>query len=211
MLLEACVERPAEAEAAERGGAARLELCARLDLGGSTPGDALVAEVRGRVRIPVFVMVRPRGGDFVYTEREADIMLTDVVRLRELGASGIVTGALTADHRIDMALLSRLVAAADPLPVTFHRAFDLLRDDDAVRQLIDCGVRRILTSGGGDRAIDAADAIRATVERAAGRIGVIACGGVSADHATRLVALTGVRELHARVARLAGSDATPLA
>ncbi|HET6679695.1 MAG TPA: copper homeostasis protein CutC [Gemmatimonadaceae bacterium] len=205
--MEACVEGTAEAEAAERGGAARLELCARLDLGGTTPDDALVAEVCGRVRIPVFVMVRPRGGDFVFTDREADIMLADVARVRELGASGIVTGALTTGGQVDAQLLGRLVAAAGPLPVTFHRAFDLIRDDDAVRRLIECGVRRILTSGGGARAIDAVGAIRGTVERSDGRIGIVACGGVSADHAARLVALTGVRELHARVARLAGSAA----
>jgi copper homeostasis protein len=209
VLLEACVERLVEAEAAERGGAARVELCARLDLGGTTPDDALVAEVCGQVRIPVFVMVRPRGGDFAYTDREAEIMLSDIARVRKLGASGIVTGALTTGGQVDTQLLGRLVAAAGPLPVTFHRAFDLIRDDDAVRQLIDCGVRRILTSGGGERAIDAVDAIRGIVEQAAERIGIIACGGVSADHAARLVALTGARELHARVARLAGSAAMP--
>lgn len=211
MLLEACVETVVEAAAAERGGAARLELCARLDLGGTTPDDGLVADVCRLARIPVFVLVRPRGGDFVYSEVELGAMLAAVARASARGASGIVTGALTADGRLDTASVERLVGAAHPLPVTFHRAFDLARGGDAVSALIDCGVRRILTSGGGQRAIDSMDAIRETVERAAGRIGVVACGGVSADHAARLVARTGVREVHARVSRLAGVATTPAA
>jgi copper homeostasis protein len=202
ILLEACVDTVDSAVAAESAGAGRVELCAGLVEGGTTPSAGLIAEVRERTSLPVFVMVRPRGGDFVYGAPDRAVMLRDVAAARAAGAHGIVSGALRRDGAIDEGLTGALVEAAAPLPFTFHRAFDLTPDlSAALDALCAQGVARVLTSGGAERALAGADRIAALVRQSAGRLAILAGGGVRARHAAELVRRTGVGEVHARPTR----------
>jgi copper homeostasis protein len=170
----------------------------------------MIGAVKERVRVPVFVIVRPRGGGFVYDADELDVMRRDVRAARALGADGIVIGALRPDAAVDADATRALVDAADGAPVTFHRAFDLAADRDAaLGALIDCGVARVLTSGGAPTAIAGADAIAALVARSAGRVAVMAGGGVREAHVAELVRRTGVREVHVRGTRLVRAAMTP--
>lgn len=206
MLVEACVDSVASAVAAERGGAGRVELCADLASGGTTPSAGTIALTRERVRIPVFVLVRARDGDFLVDADELETMRRDVLVARRDGADGVVVGALTADGAVDIAAMRALVAAARPMAVTFHRAFDAARDqDEALDVLLSLGVDRVLTSGGAPTARAGANRLAALVRRAAGRIAVLAGGGVRADHVAELVAATGVREVHVRGAAVVES------
>lgn len=203
VLVEACVDSVAAAAAAERAGAGRLELCATLDVGGTTPSSELVRAVRAAAGIPVFVMVRPRGGDFVYDERERRSMLTDIAAAREAGADGIVIGALMPEGRLDLDTIERLVDAAGLLPVTFHKAFDAVADQCAgLEQLIDRGVQRILTSGGRRTAAEGCPSLAALVRQARGRLTIMPGGGVRAPNVRAIVQATGALEVHAR----AGED-----
>lgn len=203
VLVEAAVDSVASALAAERGGARRVELCDALFDGGTTPSAGMISAVKATVRIPVFVIVRPRGGGFVYTDAEVGVMRLDVEAARMLGADGIVIGALTRDGFIDVERVRTLVAAAGELPVTFHRAFDLVRDQEqALETLIAERVARVLTSGGTPTAIEGVEAIRALVRRAAGQIEVMAGGGVREETVQELVQRSGVREVHVRGTRV---------
>jgi copper homeostasis protein len=147
-LIEICVEGLDGFLAAQEGGADRVELCASLIEGGLTPSVGTILEVKARARIPFHVIIRPRGGDFLYSDTEFASMLADVKALRELGVPGIVIGCLTPDGRIDEDRTAQLVRAARPMKVTCHRAFDMTRDpEEALEALIRCGVDRVLTSG----------------------------------------------------------------
>ena len=193
------METAEAAVAAERIGVDRIELCERLDIGGTTPSLSLIKDVLWRVRVPVFVMVRPRGGGFTYSDDEIGSMVKDVRRIRSLGAAGIVTGVVNHDGEVDTPQLRRLVRAAGELPVTFHRAFDSLREPlVGIEVLIDLGVRRVLTSGGAASALAGAGKIAELVKGARGRIGIIAGGGVRGDNAREIIERTGVGEVHAR-------------
>jgi copper homeostasis protein len=205
VLIEAAVESLDDAVAAVEGGADRLELCADLDSGGTTPDRALIASVLARVRVPVLVMVRDRPGDFVYTRDELDRMRRDVALALVMGAAGVVVGALTQAGRIDVSAMRGLMSAAYGLPVTFHRAIDETRDVlasiDALRTL---GVARVLSSGGKPVALDGSVTLAAMIERAGGTPTVVAGGGVRATNVAELVRRTGVREVHARCGGDAG-------
>lgn len=204
-LFESCVDALSTSVASAEGGARRLELCANLDLGGTTPDAALVTRCVAAVTIPVFVMVRPRGGDFVYDEAEAASMLYDIAVMKHAGAHGIVCGALTADGNIDVPLMQRLVEAARPLPVTCHKAFDEARDlPAALEALCDLGVDRVLTSGGAPTAAEGAAMLARLVKQAGGRIAILAGGGVRAHNVVDLVRTTGVREVHAKLLPISG-------
>jgi len=199
ILIEACVESLAAATAAEAGGAGRIELCAALEVGGLTPPDRLLRECVRRVSIPVFALVRPSPGSFALSEAQFVQLVEQVRRVADLGAAGIVAGALTPGGAIDQRALSAILAASNSLPLTFHRAFDEIVDQSAALEvLIRFGVSRVLTSGGAETAVDGASRIRTLVDRAAGRIGVLAGGSVRAHNAGSLVARTGVTELHSR-------------
>ena len=207
VLVEACVDTVASAIAAERGGARRLELCDDLVEGGTTPSVGAIAIVRGRVSIPIFVIVRPRGGDFLYDADDVAVMLRDIAAARSAGADGVVIGALTTDGRSDTELTRRLLDAARPLAVTFHRAFDVVRDQvEALDALLALGVDRVLTSGGAPTALEGMSRLRRLVEHARDGITILAGGRVDASNASRIVAETGVRELHVR-----GSERAPSA
>jgi len=206
VLVEACVDSVASALAAERGGAGRLELCDNLFDGGTTPSAGMISAVKATVRIPVFVIVRPRGGGFVYTSDEIGVMRLDIEAAKMLGADGIVIGVLGRDGRIEEEQLRILMTAAGDLAreggVTFHRAFDLARDQEqALEVLIQCGVSRVLTSGGAATALEGVGAIGALARRAAGQIAVMAGGGVREAHVLEIVQRAGVREVHVRGTR----------
>ena len=199
ILIEACVESAAAASAAEEGGAGRVELCAALSVGGMTPPEALLRACVASVTIPVFVLVRPRAESFVLGSGELAILLSQARNAADLGAAGIVAGAITPAGLVDIPSVEAIVAAAGPLPVTFHRAFDGITDQAAAMEtLIELGVSRVLTSGGAPTAMEGSGALEALIRQAAGRIGVLPGGTVRASNARALVARTGARELHSR-------------
>lgn len=200
MMVEAAVETLGSAIAAERSGAGRVELCASLHDGGTTPGAGLIAAATTRVQIPVFVLVRPRGGGFVYSDDEIDVMKRDVELARSEGAAGIVTGALDDKGRVAIDTTRALIEAAGGLPVTFHRAFDTTPDlSAALEMLIDAGVSRVLTSGGANTALDGAHTIARLVDQSNGRIIIVAGGGIREHNVREVIARTGVPEIHARL------------
>jgi copper homeostasis protein len=197
VAVEVAIDSVAGARAAAKAGAARVELCQALELGGLTPSRGLLAAVVAAVRIPVFAIVRPRPGDFLYSRDEFAVMLRDAQELRAAGADGLVGGALRADGELDRERMRELRAAAGDAPFTCHRAFDLAADAArALDALIELGVPRVLTSGQAANAPAGAGALRALVQRAAGRIAVMAGAGVRDDNVKALVAASGVRDVH---------------
>ncbi len=197
--LEICCGDIDSVAAAVAGGADRVELCSALAEGGVTPSEGLIGkalEMRGKAG--VHVLIRPRGGDFLYDSQEADIMVRDVLTARRLGAQGIVIGALKTDGSIDTELCRRLISEAEDMSVTFHRAFDLCASPmESLEQIIGLGCDRILTSGLAPSAELGAEMLKRLNEKAAGRIIILAGGGVSPANAERILELSGVSELHA--------------
>ncbi len=201
VAVEACVDTVASALAAEAAGAARVELCAGLAEGGTTPSAGMIERACRRLSIPVFAIIRPRGGDFCYDEDEIEVMRRDIGQARALGAGGIVLGVLQPDGRVDAARTRLLVEAARPLEVTFHRAFDVTPDAGAALEtLVALGVDRVLTSGQAPTALEGCRRIAALVQQAAGRIGLLPGGGISEHNVRQVVAATGAREVHVRAA-----------
>jgi len=197
-LLEIASNSVASALAAQAGGADRIELFDNLAEGGTTPSYGSIAVARERLRIPLFVLIRARPGDFHYGALEAEIMLRDIAHCRQLGCDGVVIGALDADGNVDTTLCRELVAAAGPLQVTFHRAFDAARDlAAALEQVIALGCQRVLTSGGQASAEAGADTLAALVAQANARIVVMAGAGLTADNIATIAARSGCLELHA--------------
>lgn len=208
-LLEACVDSLPSALAAESGGAGRIELCDRLDVGGLTPPPALVAAVVACLRIPVVVLVRPRGGDFVYDRADRAALGEGVRVAKEFGARGVAIGALHPDGSPDVDLVGKLVELARPMEVTFHRAFDAASDQfAALESLVGLGVERVLTSGGAPSAELGIGRLRELVKASAGRATILAGGGLGPGSAVRIVRATGVREVHAHSALLGPSGVT---
>ena len=196
-LIEICVEGIDGLLAAQAAGADRVELCASLLEGGITPSLGTVRTALKLATVPFHAMVRPRGGDFLYSQAEFDTMLADVEALRDLGVAGVVFGCLTADGTIDEARMSALVRAAGPVNVTCHRAFDMARDPtEALEALIRCGVGRVLTSGQRDTAAEGATLLAALVRQAGNRIVILGCGGLDAGNIAGIRSRTGLTELH---------------
>jgi copper homeostasis protein len=195
-LLEVCIDDLAGLEAAIDGGADRIELCSALALGGLTPSRGLM-EVAATFDIPANAMIRPRAGDFVYSEEEIDVMTADIAAARDAGLAGVVLGASLPDGRLDRFVLETLARAAKGLDLTLHRAFDLVPDiAEAVEIAIKLGFTRILTSGGARTAIEGRDGLARAIATASGRISIMPGSGVSAENAAAFLAL-GVTELHA--------------
>lgn len=162
--------------------------------------------MKSRIRIPVFVLIRPRGGGFVYSDMEVEVMTRDVGVARDEGADGIVIGALDANGLVDVAVTAELIAGAGRTPVSFHRAYDFTTSPaQALETLIDAGVSRVLTSGGAATALEGADAIARLVDQARGRITVMAGGGVREHNVRDVIARTGVSEVHARISAVSHS------
>lgn len=197
MLVEAAVESLDAALAAVEGGAHRIELCSNLAEGGTTPSLDLLRAANSQLLTPIFVLVRPRAGDFVYTDAEHRTMLNQIEQAKAGGARGIVTGGLTAQREIDVARMTELIRATRPLSFTFHRAIGVCtRIDVALETLVRLGVDRVLTSGSAETAAEGAAEIASLVKQAAGRIVIMAGGGINAGNAARIVKETGVREIH---------------
>jgi copper homeostasis protein len=199
ILIEAAVESLDDALAAIDGGADRLELCADLDVGGTTPPLVLVATVLARAEVPVVVMIRPRGGDYAYSDPELERMRHDVAHAVGAGAAGVVLGVLDPARRVDDRATRALVAAARGVPVTFHRAIDETPDIlAAIDTLASIGAARVLSSGAAPTALEGAATLAQMTERAGDALRVVAGGGVRAQNVLELVRRSRVREVHAR-------------
>jgi len=196
--LEIAAGTLACALAAQDGGADRVELCQALELGGLTPSHAALALARERLDIPLYVLIRPRAGDFCYDRLDVNTMRRDIEYCARLGCDGVVIGALDVDGEVDVPLCRTLIAAAGPLGVSFHRAFDAARDPmQALDAVIELGCERVLTSGAAAGAPEAANTLAALVRRAAGRISIMPGAGITAGNLAALASATGAREFHA--------------
>ena len=194
--LEICVDSPEGLARAIAGGADRIELCAALPLGGLTPSPGFM-RLAAAAPVPVYAMIRPREGDFRFTPVEAEVMLADIRAARQAGLAGVVLGAATPEGRLDVPLLSSLMAEAAGMGTTLHRVVDTLADPlAALADAIALGFERILTSGGAATALAGAATIRRLHELAAGRIGIMAGGGLRATNAVEVLRRTGADELH---------------
>jgi copper homeostasis protein len=196
-LLEISVESLEAAMAAERGGADRIELCSDLSVGGVAPSAELLRGVRSRLRIPIFSMIRPRAGDFVYSGDELSEMRRSIAEAKESGMDGVVLGSLTKDRRVDVERTRELVEFARPLPVTYHRAFDESAHlHQALEDVIKTGAQRILTSGGSKSAPEGAERIGGLVAAAGDRIVIVPGAGINASNVLHVAQQTGASEFH---------------
>ncbi len=196
-FIEGCVDSHASALAACRAGADRLELCANLSIGGTTPSPGLFQQVRRDCDVKINVLIRPRFGDFLYDRAEVEEMEDCVRRFWDLGADGVVLGALTPEGTLDEAVMSRLMWAAGDMEVTLHRAFDMTRDPlEALVSAIRLGCRTILTSGQEQDALSGAETLRVLQKRAMGRINIMAGCGVRRESIREIHQRTGVHIFH---------------
>jgi len=196
-LLEICADSVESAVTAESAGAGRIELCSALSEGGITPSAGLIESVRSNTDIKLHVLIRPRGGDFLYNDAEFSVMRRDIDIAGEKGADGIVTGILNSDGTVDVERTSLLAEYAAPMKLTFHRAFDLCRDADrALGDIISCGASRILTSGQARTAIEGARLIKGMVTAAGNSLTVMPGGGIDEYNIALLAGITRAREYH---------------
>ncbi len=197
VLVEACANSLTSALAAQAGGAARVELCAALIEGGVTPSAAVIELARQQLNIRLHVLIRPRGGDFCYDDTEVAVMTRDIEFCRSVGVDGVVIGMLAPDGSVDVERTRALVAAARPMQVTFHRAFDMAADADrALDDVLALGVERLLTSGQRGSAFEGRGLIAELVRRAGARLIVMPGAGIHEGNVRELVEATGVREVH---------------
>ena len=197
MRIEICVDSVAGALAAERGGADRVELCDNLLEGGTTPSAGCVKVARRGLKIGLQVIIRPRGGDFLYDDTEMEVMRQDIQMAKDWGADGVVIGCLTDEGDIDQARTAELIQLARPMSVTFHRAFDMCRDPvKGLEELIGLGVNRVLTSGQEATCLEGLDLLTVLQKQAAGRIIVMPGGGITPRNIQKIVTSTGVSEVH---------------
>jgi len=197
LTLEICAGSVTSCIAAENGGASRIELCDNLLEGGTTPSYGTIALAREKVKIDLYPIIRPRGGDFLYSDIEFETMKRDVALCKQLGCNGVVIGILTAEGKVDKARCKELVDLAWPMGVTFHRAFDMTDNPfEALEDIISIGCERILTSGCRNTAMEGAELLKELVIRADDRIAIMAGSGVRSTNIATLVKTTGVTEFH---------------
>jgi copper homeostasis protein len=198
MELEICVDSVESAIAAEAGGADRVELCSAISEGGLTPSIGMMRAVRARIEIGMFVMIRPRGGDFVYSPEELNSMRDDIACAAGEGADGVVLGLLTPEGSVDVENTGLLATLAAPMQVTFHRALDMTRDlGVALEDVVRTGAHRVLTSGGANTALHGSKRTASLVRAAGRRIRIMVCGQIRPSNVGEVAALTGAREFHA--------------
>ena len=196
-LLEICAYNIQSCNAAYQAGASRIELCSSPAEGGVTPGYGIVKYVLDTIAIPAYIMVRPRGGNFVYDQEELHIMHADIRQLKSMGCPGVVVGPLTADGRVNADELKRMTELAYPMQVTFHKAFDRVADPfAALEQIIAAGCHRILTSGLASTATEGTDVLQQLIQKAGNRIIIMPGGGVRSSNIRQLADATGAVELH---------------
>jgi len=197
ITVEVCVTSAESALLAQNGGAHRVELCDNLIEGGTTPSIGAIRSARAALNISLHVIIRPRAGDFLYSNREFETMRFDIEAAKAAGADGVVIGILDRDGNIDTRRVKELVDIARPLAVTFHRAFDVTRDPHrSLDDLISLGIERVLTSGQQPDVVAGTDLIRGLVEHSAGSISIMACGGIDQSNVGRAIKETGVQEIH---------------
>lgn len=197
-LLEVCIDSVASANAAEKGGAQRVELCGNLVEGGTTPSSGMVQTVQLVSDLPIMMMIRPRGGDFLYSRQEFAVMERDIEEAKRLKVKGIVLGLLTADGKVDKARTARLIQRARPLQVTFHRAFDMTSDPmEALKALMDLGVDRLLTSGQAPTVPEGQELIAKLISKAKGKLIIMPGAGINEENIAQIQAETGAVEFHA--------------
>lgn len=198
VILEICCADIQSVLAANEQGADRIELCSVLGEGGITPSAGFISEAVRLSRIPVKVLIRPREGNFIYTPEEVGIMTADIRLCRQLGAAGVVIGALCHDGSIDTGTCRQLVEAAAGTEVSFHRAFDLCNNPmKALRQIIDIGCNALLTSGGSSSASEGCDMLARLVSTSGNRLKIIAAAGITSSNVAEILKRTGVSEVHA--------------
>lgn len=196
-MLEICIDCVSSARAAQAAGADRVELCANLPEGGTTPSAGMIRAARAAFSGGLMVIIRPRGYDFLFSEDEMEVMLEDIRVAANLGADGVVIGCLKADGTVDRERCTRLLEAAEDMDVTFHRAFDMTRDlTEALEDLVSLGIRRVLSSGGKPDVPSGAGILADLVKQAAGRISIMPGGGVTEHNIGEILRATGVREIH---------------
>ena len=196
-LIEVCVDSVESAIEAERGGAGRVELCDNLLEGGTTPSVGAIAVARENLTIDLHVIIRPRGGDFCYSDTDFEVMKHDIGIAKQLGANGVVLGILNRDGKVDRERTGALIELARPLRVTFHRAFDMTRDPyQALETIIELGAERILTSGQEASVLEGLDLIAELIRRAKNRIIIMPCGGVNERNISKVIAASGASEIH---------------
>ncbi len=196
-LLEACVNSAVSAVEAQAGGADRVELCENMLEGGCTPSAGAIAFARKHLSIALFVIIRPRGADFCYSDAEFEIMQEDIKMAKALGADGVVFGILKPDGTIDTNRMGKLAELARPMGITCHRAFDMTRDPyEALKALVTLGIDRVLTSGQSDSVITGAPLIRNLIREAAGQIIIMPGHGIKEHNFTEVIAATGADEYH---------------
>ena len=200
MIKEACVESLIDALEAEKRGADRIELCDNLSQGGTTPSYGTIKVALSTLKIPVFPIIRPRGGDFYYTPAEIEVIKEDIKVCKSLGAKGVVLGLLTKDKKIDLEVLSQLVELAKPMEVTFHKAIDELEDPTLViDELINIGVKRILSSGTKPTALEGKDMLNKMIEKAGDRLTIVVAGKVTKEILPEVSSLIPAKEYHGKV------------
>ncbi|OHV77494.1 copper homeostasis protein CutC [Rhizobium sp. LCM 4573] len=206
ILLEVCVDSPQGLAAAIKGGADRIELCSALDVGGLTPSPGLMV-LAAQAPIPVYAMIRPRAGSFVFDGDDEKTVMADIHAVRAAGLAGVVIGANRPDMTLDLPLLQRLMERAEGLGVTLHRAFDLTPDPNAaLEQAVDLGVERILTSGLAVNSSEGLDILKRLVRQASGRVSIMPGGGVNLATVERVVTETGASEIHSSCRRLVENE-----
>lgn len=200
MIKEACVESFEKALEAQSNGANRIELCENLAVGGTTPSYGTVKICLEKLNIPIFPMIRARGGNFVYSKDEIKIMKEDIKIFKELGIKGVVLGCLTSDNKIDLEFTKELVDLAYPMEVTFHKSIDeILNPLDYIDDLVNIGIKRILTSGGKATALEGKDLINEMIKKSNGRLKIVVAGKVTKENLNRLSNLISADEFHGKL------------
>lgn len=200
MIKEACVESLIDALEAEKRGANRIELCDNLSQGGTTPSYGTIKVALSTLKIPVFPIIRPRGGDFCYTPAEIEVIKEDIKVCKSLGAKGVVLGILTADKKIDFKTLAEFMELAKPMEVTFHKAIDELEDPTLViDDLINLGVKRILSSGTKPTALEGKDMLNKMIEKAGDRLTIVVAGKVTKENLAEISSLIPSKEYHGKI------------
>ncbi|MFZ7987503.1 MULTISPECIES: copper homeostasis protein CutC [Fusobacterium] len=200
MIKEACVESFEKALEAQNNGADRIELCENLSVGGTTPSYGTVKICLEKLNIPIFPMIRARGGNFVYSKDEIEIMKEDIKVFKDLGVKGVVLGCLTSDNKIDLELTKTLVNLAYPMEITFHKAIDEISNPlDYIDDLVDIGIKRILTSGGKATALEGKDLINDMIKKSNGRLKIVVAGKVTKENLNELSNLISADEFHGKL------------